>query len=332
MSRTPLLDRLAHPAMRNRLLRWGVTFAVLTLVAWFAGDTLRQGWTKLATAHIELHWPWVALAAVLYIAGLLPMAIYWQRALGSLGQHPPLTAIVRAYYLGHLGKYVPGKALVAVLRTGVLVRAGCELRQVLVSVFVETLTFMATGAALAAVLLVTSGNASPWHALLAAGLALLAGLPVTPPVARRLAGRVMSRNHAGDTAGDDQPLPALTWSLMAWGVGCSMVAWVVLGMSLWATLRAVGVSDAAPLGQLAQWVEAVTLPVVAGFLSLIPGGLVVRDALQADLLVPPVAADLALVAAALWRLISVASEVVTCVILEASRLYRAPAASPDDTS
>jgi uncharacterized membrane protein YbhN (UPF0104 family) len=300
------------------------------LVIWFAGDTLRQGWARLSTSDIHIQWPWVAVAAVLYVAGLAPMALYWRSALGRFGQHPALAAVVRAYYLGHLGKYVPGKALVAILRTGALVTAGCEMRQVLVSVFLETLTFMATGGALAAMLLATSGDASPAHALLAAGLAVLAGLPVLPPIARRLASRVIAGRQSANDTGSNPTLPAITFSLTAWGIACAVVAWVVLGLSLWATLRAVGVAEPRPLAQLPLWVEAVTLPVVAGFLSLIPGGLLVRDALQVELLATTVTAEVALVAAALWRVISVASEVVTCVILEAYRLFRPPHDPPAD--
>jgi uncharacterized protein (TIRG00374 family) len=88
----------------------------------------------------------------------------------------------------------------------------------------------------------------------------------------------------------------------------------------------------ASLWQLPLWVESVALPVVAGFLSLLPGGIGVRDTLLVELLSPEIPAASALVAAALWRLISLVSEVAACGIIECSRLTRSSLPPPDDTS
>ena len=48
--------------------------------------------------------------------GLVPMAWFWHRTLAALGQPAPWRATLRAYFLGHLGKYVPGKAMAVILR------------------------------------------------------------------------------------------------------------------------------------------------------------------------------------------------------------------------
>ena len=331
-----LLDRLTGPAARRHAIRWGVTLVVVGLVVWFAGGTVTKGWQQLSDADLVIRWPWVAASAVLYLIGLAPQAFFWRMTLARLGEHPPTFAIIRGYYLGHLGKYVPGKALVAVLRTGVLVQAGCNMRRAVVSVFVETLLFMATGGALAAALLVVSGDGPPSYIWLSAGLALLVGIPATPPIARRLARRIVAKqpptssdSSAGTPASD--PVSGITWSLTAAGVLCSTLAWGVLGLSLWAAVRAVSDVPVSPIAQLALWIESVTLPVVAGFLSLIPGGLMVRDVLQVELLTPTLPADVALVVAAVWRLISVASEGALCAILEVSRLYRSTRPTLNDT-
>src|SRR5690606_13296264 len=128
----------------------------------------------------------------------------------------------------------------------------------------------------------------------------------TPPVARRLARRVVPRD-APEAA--DLSL-GITWSLTAWGVIAATLSWVILGLSLWAVLRSLGFSDAHPLWQLPLWIESVALPMVAGFLSLLPGGVGVRDTLLLKLLSgAQIPEGAALVAAALWRLISIVSEV-----------------------
>ncbi|MCO6046566.1 flippase-like domain-containing protein [Aeoliella sp. ICT_H6.2] len=333
MSSPSTFDRFTGSPAIRRLIRWCITLLVVGLVLWFAGGTVRQGWQQLSTSDIDISWPWVALSAGLYIVGLAPMAFYWRLALGSLGERPPLLAVVRGYYLGHLGKYVPGKAMVAVLRTGALVQSGCRPRSTVVSVFLETLSFMATGGMLAALLLVASGDAPAQYAWLSAGLALLVGLPITPPIARKLAGRVLAKQQAEGDQPTSSLLAGITWRLTAAGVACSTIAWTLLGLSLWAAVRSVGTTGAGPFAQLALWIEAVTLPVVAGFLSLIPGGAFVRDFLQVELLAPALPEGTsALLAAGLWRLISVSSEGAICGILEASRLCRRQRPTSDDTT
>ena len=42
--------------------------------------------------------------------------MFWYRLLRQLGQRPTALAAVRAYYIGHLGKYLPGKACALLLR------------------------------------------------------------------------------------------------------------------------------------------------------------------------------------------------------------------------
>ena len=53
------------------------------------------------------------------------------------------------YYAGNLGKYVPGKAMVVLLRTGGLRRFCCPAHVAIMSIFIETLLSMAVAASLA---------------------------------------------------------------------------------------------------------------------------------------------------------------------------------------
>ena len=89
---------------------------------WVKG-TLVDGWREL-TQRDEGHWHWqpgwLVAAGLIYLAGLLPFALFWFRVLRVLGQRPTLRETLRAYYIGHLGKYVPGKAMVVVMRTALI--------------------------------------------------------------------------------------------------------------------------------------------------------------------------------------------------------------------
>jgi len=95
------------------------------------------------------------------------------------------------------------------------------------------------------------------------------------------------------------------------------LAWGLIAASLWATFRTIGVEDIGLIEYGPQYIAAVSLSMVAGFLSLIPAGLGVRDLVLVELIVKLFAVNdaTATVAGGLLRLIWLVSEVVICGIL-----------------
>ncbi|MEO8165923.1 MAG: hypothetical protein ABI619_11070, partial [Betaproteobacteria bacterium] len=88
---------------------------ILALVAWGVWRTALKARGEFAREGIawnELRWDWLALAMILYLVGTFPSCVFWWQTLRSMGQRPAFGETLRAYYIGHLGKYVPGKALV----------------------------------------------------------------------------------------------------------------------------------------------------------------------------------------------------------------------------
>ena len=167
-------------------LKWAIVVTVTVFVVRAvvsARDQLRQeGGFSLR----QLHWSWLMGSVVLYLTGLLPMGLYWHRLLRAMGQHPRLRDTLRAYYAGHLGKYVPGKAMVVVIRTALLNQSQVEPAVAAVSVFAETLTMMTVCACLAALILSIFFASHVGLLLLAIMLMLLSGVPTWPPVFRFL--------------------------------------------------------------------------------------------------------------------------------------------------
>jgi glycosyltransferase 2 family protein len=163
----------------------------------------------------------------------------------------------------------------------------------------------------------------PRFAALAAAMAVAAGLPTLPPIARRLARIGVARLKEQEELPLPPAIPAdigaslhgINVRLLASGWLAAAVCWLFLGLSLWATLRAIGVEQIHPLYDLPRLVAAVAFAVVAGFLSMLPGGLVVRDALLMQLLAPVCGEANALVASLLLRLVWLLTEVVVCGIL-----------------
>jgi hypothetical protein len=277
---------------------------------------------------------WLVLSALLYLAGLGFPCWFWYRLLGRMGQKPKTTAVIRAYYVGHLGKYVPGKAWAVLLRAA-LVR-GPEVRTsvAVLSATYETLTTMAAGALVALVLLgwlATEDSGRGWQAL---GLLALAGVPILPGIFNRIVRFSMktSATLENDAGGELSNVPPLTARTLAGGLLQSGCGWLILGLSLWAMVQALR-----PELHCWDWTLAsrytayLALAYVAGFLTLpAPGGLGVRELILQQFLAPELG-PLAVVAVLLLRLLWTIAELVMAASVYWLPLAASPAPATDRT-
>jgi hypothetical protein len=299
-----------------RLAKTVIVIAILVGVGW----TFYRNFEQLDREALEW-WPaWLAFSGLCYFLGSSCCALFWWRLLRALGQRPTFFAALRAYHTGGLGKYVPGKALVPILRTA-LVRTGASTAYrgedrggvrtgvAFVTVFYETFTIMAAGAILSA------GSLSKWLTgteqlliLLAIGAAVAFFL--APPVFNRLAAVVLKRFRKSDS----EPLPPLRIGTLLAGLALGAVNWVFLGLSLVAAILAV--RDEPPTLELVVECTAfVALATVLGFVTPSPGGLGVREWLLAELLTPQLGPGPATVVAILLRLTWIVAELATAGVL-----------------
>jgi len=323
-------------ARGSNVKRWllrAASLAVLALVIWFVRRSLIDAWKQVDEHPWQLNLWWLAVAGACYLSALLPSGIFWYRVLRALGQDARWFETLRAYYIGHVGKYVPGKAMVVVLRAALLRSHRVDTGIAAATVFLETLTWMTVGSFLAAAYLAVRLGQQHVYLFGAIGLMLAAGLPTYPPVFIRLA------RWAG--VGRSNPvtlerLGRLNARTMAWGWMLMIVGWALMGLTFWATLRAVGAPMGNLLGDLPLCTASAALATVAGFVAVFtPAGLGVREAALAFLMTPYLAQltpDPELVAwigAALLRLVNVMSEAAISGILYLAYLgqRKAPPAS-----
>ena len=301
----------------KKWLIFAAKLLIIVLVTWFVRDTLVKAWRQIGEQ--TWHWQpiWFFATGAIYLIGLLPAGLYWHYVLKVLGQDVRWANTLRAYYIGHLGKYVPGKAMVVVLRTMMVRGHRVDTAVAAVSVFFETLTMMAVGAFLAAAVLVVRFHEERilfWGSI---GLMIISGLPVLPPIFRFLA------RLAG--IGKSDPAAAAALSRLGWGTllrgwMCMVLVWVLMGASLWTAFLAMGIADIGFVEYGPECIAAVSLSMVAGFLSFIPAGLGVRDLVLVELLVKMFATTglsdaMATVAGGLLRLIWLVSELIISGIL-----------------
>jgi len=299
--------------------RWAIAAAkvlIVVVVFWFVRETILDGLRQLTSHPLAIRPGWLVLSAAFYVVGLLPAALFWRRVLRTLGQDASLLDTLRAYYIGHLGKYVPGKAMVVVLRAGLVRGQRVDTAVAAVSVFFETLLMMSVGAFWAAAVLTFWHRDQVLLCLLSIGLMVASGLPIAPPIFRRLVRMVGVGRSDPEIA---SKIARLSWRWFFEGVVAMTVCWAMLGGSLWAVLQAIQPDHVPFLAQFPLYVASVSLAMVAGFLSLIPGGAGIRELVLAELLGRPLGSVVAVVSAILLRLVWLAAELAVSAVLYFAR-------------
>lgn len=320
-----------NPTTKRRLV-FVAKLAILAAVVGFVSTSLRDGWNRLDDMIDKGQWSlarlrpaWLLAAAALYVVAQLPNAEFWRRVLTALGQRLPRSVVYRAFYIGHLGKYVPGKAVVVVMRSGMLTAHGAQPAAAVVSVFYETLTMMAVGGLLSAVVMAAKYRDHVDWLLAACAMMVVTALPTLPPVFSRVVRKL--RIGRSDEASAADEVRHLGIGFLARGWAIVAVGWLLTGLSVAATLRAAGFQPR--VGFVDEWivdVGAAAFSVVAGFLSFIPGGFVVRDVVLLTLLQPAYGDAAALVTAVLVRLVWLVAELSVSVILYRAKRFAEPRA------
>jgi len=304
----------------STLRRWivlAVKLLIVVVVLWLVRGTMKQSWSYLVEHPRSLSPNWLALSGGLYLLALLPEGLFWHWTLKALGQDVGLFETLRAYYIGHLGKYVPGKAMVIVLRTGLIHSHRVDTSIAVASVFLETLTMMAVGACIAVPVLAIWFSHNPAFIAAAVATAIVGGLPTLPPVFSRLA-RLLGVGRSSPAVA--QKLAGFDYRTLICGWTAMVAGWVVMGTSLWAMLRGLGCeADLAQSWYL--YTAIVAMAVVVGFASMIPGGLFAREAVFTGLLAPMLGGDAstALIVAAALRLTWLVAELLISAILYSVR-------------
>jgi glycosyltransferase 2 family protein len=314
--------------MGARLRRWIpalkllLTLLVLGWVVWFFARILTSNElqkTDPTRTPAQILWDQacaarpgeLVLAAALYLCGLAISGLFWVGLLRVAGAPLPIGAGLRAYYISQLGKYTPGMGLPTVIRMTLAAQAGVRPGTTALTAAYETLTTMAAGALVAAILIAWKATTDLSLVWLALGLLVLAVVPILPGVFNPLVRRLSSRFTAG------QPLPHLPAVTLPIGLAVTACGWAFLGASLYTVVRALQESPA-PLNVLdfLDCTAVAALSVVAGFLGQMPGGAGIREVILQQFLAPRIGGDArALVAALLLRLLWTIAEIAAAGVL-----------------
>lgn len=247
--------------------------------------------------------PLLLLAA--FLVGLVSMAaigLAWRRCLSTMEVARPALTVLRAYFVGQLGKYVPGGIWPVVGRAEMARREGIGGAAAYGSTVLSmVLTYLAAALVAMSALLIGAGGdgqSSWWPALVLLVLGVIALHPIPAERALRLLRRFGRRE--------------LKLEVPSWGTSISLLlrhvpAWLGISAATW--LVASTLDSGTPTFQ--NLVYATTLSWLLGFIAVgVPGGIGVREAVfiaaAGSVSSPGVAAAVAVVARALFIAVDLA--------------------------
>ncbi|WP_336207746.1 lysylphosphatidylglycerol synthase transmembrane domain-containing protein [Nonomuraea sp. LPB2021202275-12-8] len=96
------------PARRGTLVRRVVRIGFLLLALAFGGWAVASQWDAVVAGFAALSWPMLAGSLVAVVAALLGAMLTWRTLLADLGSPLPLRPAAKVFFVGQLGKYIPG--------------------------------------------------------------------------------------------------------------------------------------------------------------------------------------------------------------------------------
>lgn len=331
------------------LLRWGL----FLLVLWYVATQARTLWDANREIAVRIDWKYLVAAGLISQLSWLPSTWFWQRLIELLGekkcQRYPL---IRAYFCGSLGKYVPGKAAVILIRSALVRKHGVSFVRASIASMVEAGAVMLVGCVVTIVFAATiipsdslptwvaeivPRESTSWGSLLIAVFVLVLAMPVVAVpanwifvriariVEKRAQRRAAEENsatsetsndqQAGDDDLTDSTIGRLTWQFLVAASLMFALSWAGHGLSLLLVLRSMNPDIMTVDAWIISTAAAAAGTSIGFFAIFAPGGLAVREGLIITMLAPSTGGPVAVAGAGLYRLASLAAECLAALVL-----------------
>lgn len=328
------------------LLRWGL----FLLVLWYVATHAKTLWVASRDIDVNVDWKYLVAAGLISQLSWLPSTWFWRRLIVLLGGNVESYPLIRAYYCGSLGKYLPGKAAVILIRSAMLKQQNVSFVRASIASMVEAGAVMLVGCVVSLTFAMTvippdalpdwvSGSlpreSTSWSGLLLFVIVLLAATPVIAAPANWILtkiSRTVEQRAQNKTVNDpaviDPPPPGeanperdglaigkLTWQLLATASLMLALSWAGHGLGLLLVLRSMD-PEILSLDNWTISTAAAAAGTSIGFFAIFaPGGLAVREGLIITVLAPSTGGGIAVAAAGLYRLASLAAECLAALLL-----------------
>ncbi|MCB1027881.1 MAG: flippase-like domain-containing protein [Microthrixaceae bacterium] len=259
------------PSNARRPPRWLIPvlgLLIAGLAVGFVVRSLSQDWDRIAEAFSTMAIAPAVVGAAVAAAAMTWIGALWGSVLSERGAPTPTGTAVRWYFVGELGKYLPGGIWPVLGRGELARRSGAPAGPAYASTIISLLYLYGAAVLTVACVAPWLEELPPWArvGVTAGGLVVIGGLH--PAIGSWVLDRAeaLSRRRLNITS-------------PPWGRALLMVAayvpvWLGIGAVSWALAVALGF-DVSPLGVVGATVAAW----LAGFLAIpVPGGAGVREA------------------------------------------------------
>ncbi|MEO7069092.1 MAG: lysylphosphatidylglycerol synthase domain-containing protein [Nostocoides sp.] len=295
--------------MRSRVFN-AIRIGVLVLILAAVGVALWRNWTEVSSELGKASLTALAEAFVLALLSPLFTMLGWRVLLGDLGSRLHHAEAASVFFVGQLGKYLPGSVWTVVAQTDMAARLSVPRRRTavvgLVLLFTSVLCGGLVGLPAVPLVLKQLGIGVPaWVFVVLGGLALLVMVPAVLNRVIAMALRRLRREPLEQAFTARALILALCWFVLAW---------LVMGAAVWVLAHDLGPPDGTTRHILVVTVSGFALAGIVGMLGfLVPAGVGIRDGLLIVVLgtVLPVATATAVVI--LSRFLTVVTDVLVAL-------------------
>ncbi len=296
----------APPTLRTRVVH-GLRIGFLVLILVAVGLALWSNWEEVRGDLGRLGPGTLAAAAVLALLSPFFTVLGWRVLLADLGSRLHIAEASGVFFVGQLGKYLPGSVWSVIVQTEMAVKLGVPRSRTavvgLLCIGLSALTALIAGLPSLPVLLTRGDTVLPWWGvLLIVGVLLVLLWPPLLNLGIRTALRLLRR-------------PPLEHALSHAAVGLSSLwftlSWVVGGLSVWVMARALAPAGADPSQLVIVAVAGYLLAAGIGMFSIVvPAGVGVRDGVMLLLLTTAMPLSAATAVVVVARFLTVLGDVV----------------------
>jgi len=294
--RRALPSRLLR-ALRSPAGRWGFGLLAVSLAVWAVASRRDE----VVEAFGRLEPGWLALAVLATVANVCAAGLVWRAVLADLGDRLPLRAAARVFFVGQVGKYLPGSVWPVVMQAELGRDHGVPRRNTAAATGISLLISATSAFAVVLVTIPLVPDVLPegfgWAVLALVPLAVLLHPRLLGPVLDR-ALRLAGRGPLGRRPGAAGIARAFGWAVLSW---------VMAGVQVWALGVPLG-ADATGRGA-ALAVGGYALAWGVGFLVVVaPAGAGPREVALAAALAPVLDGGAVVVVVLLSRVIFTATD------------------------
>ena len=310
---------MSEPRNRKRLWRRVAQIAVTLIFVGFLVRTMAGRWSEVRDVISDLTIRALVLSLLASLAAVWCSFMSWRAILADFGHAVPVSGGMRIFFVGQLGKYLPGKVWPVLTQMRLGRAYNVDGRSSAAAVLIAMLMGLGTALLVTACVLPILGNSAferYWWTLLVLPIAIAALWPQVLNWLLNRATRLLKR--------DPMPQP-LTASGILQSAMWSLGTWLMYGTALWVLLLDLGTTGP---DLIIRATGAFAGSWAIGFLLAIsPAGVGPREVALVVLLGPAVGEPIALVAAVVSRLIITGADIVwpgIAVLTERRRQRKLP--------